>query len=215
MKTLGKPENVDWKEELNKFVAKYYEAQRREMAEVQDKFDLRKSLNDAYRQLKENEEKMYLYEPDQTIKIKYFDPDMPRMKMEKYGDWIDCRAAQDYVLNPVYSNFSTEPIPPILIDLGFACKLPDGYEAHLAPRSSSFKKWGFLVVNSIGIIDNSYCGEDDHWMLAIYPTRKATIHKYDRICQFRIMKKQPNIIFEEVDHLSDESRGGFGSTGVE
>ena len=148
----------------------------------------------------------------QTIKIKYFDENMPRMQLTYNGDWIDCRAAREYDLDPQKFNSNNDPI---LIDLGFACKLPAGYEAHLAPRSSSFKKWGFLVVNSIGIIDNSYCGEDDHWMLAIYPTRKATIHKYDRICQFRIMKKQPDIIFEEVDHLSDESRGGFGSTGVE
>ena len=149
----------------------------------------------------------------EIIKIKYFDQGMPRMKMEKYGDWIDCRAAKDYNLYPKLDEFGAAY--PILIDLGFACKLPDGYEAHLAPRSSSFTKWGFLVVNSIGIIDNSYCGENDHWKLAVYPTRFAVIHKYDRICQFRIMKKQPNIIFSEVDYLSDESRGGFGSTGVE
>lgn len=158
-------------------------------------------------------ENVNLEETDQEIiKIKYFDPEMPRMEMTENGDWIDCRAAKDYDLDPDYRQFSNNPI---LIDLGFACKLPDGYEAHLAPRSSSYKKWGFLVVNSIGIIDNSYCGEDDHWMLAVYPTRKAHIEKYDRICQFRIMKKQPLIKFEEVDCLSNESRGGFGSTGVE
>jgi len=148
----------------------------------------------------------------QTIKIKYFDPDMPRMEITVNGDWIDCRAAKDYDLDPDTFNLDNDPI---LIDLGFACKLPPDYEAHLAPRSSSFKRWGFLVVNSVGVIDESYCGEEDHWMLAVYPTRKAHINKYDRVCQFRIMKKQPGIIFEEVDHLSDNSRGGFGSTGVE
>ena len=150
-------------------------------------------------------------DPPETIKIKYFDPNMPKMEANSYGDWIDCRAAKDYDLDPGTFRFTDTPI---LIDLGFACKLPDGYEAHLAPRSSSFAKWGFLVVNSVGVIDNSYCGEDDHWMLAVYPTRKARINKYDRVCQFRIMKKQPHIIFEEVDSLNDVSRGGFGSTGV-
>jgi len=147
----------------------------------------------------------------QTIKIKYFDPDMPRMELTVDGDWIDCRAARDYDLDPNTFNFTNDPL---LIDLGFACKLPAGYEAHLAPRSSSFKRWGFLVVNSVGVIDESYCGEEDHWMLAVYPTRKAHINKYDRVCQFRIMKKQPEIIFEEVENLSNNSRGGFGSTGV-
>ena len=147
----------------------------------------------------------------QTIKIKYFDENMPRMQLTSNGDWIDCRAARDYDLDPQTFNFTNDPF---LIDLGFACKLPADYEAHLAPRSSSFKRWGFLVVNSVGIIDESYCGDDDHWMLAVYPTRKAHINKYDRVCQFRIMKKQPEIIFEEVDSLNSNSRGGFGSTGV-
>ena len=154
-----------------------------------------------------------LVEPAQIIKIKYFDPDMPRMELNDKGDWIDCRAAKDYDIYPKMNEFSD--MSPVLIDLGFACKLPKGYEAHLAPRSSSFAKWGFLVVNSVGVIDETYCGEDDHWMLAVYPTRKAHINKYDRVCQFRIMKKQPHIIFNEVESLSKVSRGGFGSTGVD
>ena len=149
--------------------------------------------------------------PSRTIKIKYFDPDMPRMQMTAFGDWIDCRAARDYDLDPKFFSFTDDPL---LIDLGFACILPEGYEAPLAPRSSSFAKWGFFVVNSVGVIDESYCGEDDHWMLAVYPTRKARINKYDRVCQFRIVRKQPRIIFEEVDSLGTVSRGGFGSSGV-
>ena len=161
-------------------------------------------------QVEEKKEMIIKAEPSEVIQIKYFDPDMPRMSMKSFGDWIDCRAARDYDLDPSTFKFTDMPI---LIDLGFACKLPEGYEAHLAPRSSSFSKWGFLVVNSIGIIDSSYCGDGDHWMLAVYPTRKAHIDKYDRVCQFRIMKKQPSIIFEEVDSLG-VSRGGFGSTGV-
>jgi len=147
----------------------------------------------------------------EIIKIRYFDPEMPRLEVKDYGDWIDCYAANDYDLDPdTFDIFGG----PILIDLGFACKLPEGYEAHLAARSSSFKKWGFIVTNAVGVIDESYCGDNDHWMLAVYPTRKSHINKYDRICQFRIMKKQPYIIFDEVKKLDNPDRGGFGSTGV-
>ena len=147
----------------------------------------------------------YVIRECEEIKIKYFDPDMPRLESNDWGDWIDVRAAEEYHL-PANTH--------ALIDLGFACKLPEGYEAHLAPRSSSFKKWGFIVTNSIGIIDNSYCGDNDIWKLSIYTTRETTINKYDRIAQFRIIKKQPDIIFKEVETLNSESRGGFGSTGV-
>ena len=144
--------------------------------------------------------------PTIDINIKYSDPNMPKLEMTERGDWVDVRAAKDYHL-PANTH--------ALIDLGFACKLPEGYEAHLAPRSSSFKKWGFIVTNSIGIIDNSYCGNDDIWKLSIYTTRETTINKYDRIAQFRIIRKQPYIVFFEVESLGSPSRGGFGSSGVE
>ena len=139
------------------------------------------------------------------INIKYSDPNMPKLEMTERGDWVDVRAAKEYNL-PANTH--------ALIDLGFACELPEGYEAHLAPRSSSFKKWGFIVTNSIGIIDNSYCGNDDIWKLSIYTTRETTINKYDRIAQFRIIRKQPYIVFFEVESLGSPSRGGFGSSGV-
>ena len=93
--------------------------------------------------------------------------------------------------------------------------MPDGYEAHLSPRRSTFKKWGIIQVNSVGVIDNSYSGDDDIWGLPVYATRDTEIHLNDRICQFRIMKKQDVLDFKETDHLSDNSRGGFGSTGVQ
>lgn len=102
-----------------------------------------------------------------------------------------------------------------LIKLGVAMKLPEGYEAHIVPRSSTFKNYGILMANSMGIIDNSYCGDNDEWMFPAFFTRKTVIHKGDRICQFRIEKKQPNIKFNVVDKLGNEDRGGFGSTGVE
>ena len=100
------------------------------------------------------------------------------------------------------------------ISLGVSMKLPEGYEAHIAPRSSSFRKWGFLQVNSVGVVDNSYSGSGDIWMLPVYATRDAVIEENDRICQFRIMQRMPPVTFTEVDALDDHDRGGFGSTGV-
>ena len=126
--------------------------------------------------------------------------------IEGKSDWIDLRAAEDVVLKK--GEFK-------IISLGVSMKLPDGYEAHLSPRSSTFKKWGIIQVNSVGVIDNSYSGDDDIWGLPVYATRDTEIHLNDRICQFRIMKKQDVLDFKETDHLSDNSRGGFGSTGVQ
>lgn len=140
------------------------------------------------------------------IQVKYINPPENFKRLEKIeqGDWIDLYAAED---------ISLEAGQSALIRLGVAMKLPEGYEAHLAPRSSTFKKWGVLVANSIGIIDESYCGNDDEWKLSVYATRTTTIAAGDKICQFRIIKKQPNIEFKTVTHLSDVNRGGFGSTG--
>ena len=100
-----------------------------------------------------------------------------------------------------------------LIDLGFALQLPDGYEAHIVPRSSTFKNFGVLQTNSMGIIDNSYCGDEDYWRLPVIAMRDTVIKKGDRICQFRIMEKMSNIEVEIVKTLGNENRGGFGSTG--
>ena len=101
-----------------------------------------------------------------------------------------------------------------LIPLGVGMKLPEGYEAHIAPRSSTFKNWGILQVNSVGVIDNSYSGDNDQWFMAVYATKDAIIQRNERICQFRIMAKQPDIGFNEVDKLDDVDRGGCGSTGT-
>ena len=100
-----------------------------------------------------------------------------------------------------------------LIPLGVAMELPKGYEAHVVPRSSTFKNYGILQVNSCGIIDGSYCGDEDMWRMPVYATRDTIIHKNERICQFRIMENQPKIVFDEVESLDNASRGGFGSTG--
>lgn len=137
------------------------------------------------------------------IKIKYHTDGIKIDKLPQ-GDWIDLKAAESVFLG--CGEFR-------LISLGISMKLPDGYEAHLAPRSSTYKKFGIIQVNSVGVIDNSYSGTNDIWRLPVLAMRDTEIHKGDRICQFRIMKKQPEIEFSVVDELDDESRGGFGSTG--
>jgi probable deoxyuridine 5'-triphosphate nucleotidohydrolase yncF len=120
------------------------------------------------------------------------------------SDWIDLKAAQDYELKQFEHK---------LINLGFALQLPDGYEAHIVPRSSTFKNFGILQTNSMGIIDNSYCGDEDYWKLPVIAMRDTVIKKGDRICQFRLMEKMSNIEVEIVKTLGNENRGGFGSTG--
>lgn len=139
-----------------------------------------------------------------TIKIKYFTDIEPIEKISK-GDWIDLRAAKDIEL---------EAGEHTLIPLGVGMILPEGYEAHIVPRSSTFKKYSVIQANHMGIIDNSYSGEEDEWKFSAYAVEHTLIKKNDRICQFRIMEKQPEISFEEVEHLNEKSRGGFGSTGT-
>lgn len=138
------------------------------------------------------------------IKIKYFTDIEKITKIEK-GDWIDLRAAEDVTLKA--GEFK-------LIPLGVAMELPSGYEAHMVPRSSTYKKFGIIQTNHQAVIDESYCGDNDQWLYPAYALRDTEIHKGDRICQFRIMEKQPNIEFEEVEQLGNEDRGSFGSTGV-
>ncbi len=140
-----------------------------------------------------------------TIKVKYFNKDAePLTYVEGKSDWIDLRAAERIALHK--GNFA-------LIPLGVAMKLPEGYEAHLVPRSSTFKNYGIIQTNSMGMIDNSYSGDNDEWKMPVYATRNTIIEKGDRICQFRIMENQPTISFEQVERLDEGDRGGFGSTG--
>ena len=144
-----------------------------------------------------------------TIEVKYFTNRdgltvEPLEKIAK-GDWIDVRSNESITLHK--GDF-------VLIPLGIGMKLPDGYEAHLAPRSSTFKKWGIIQTNSVGVIDNSYSGDNDQWMMPVYATRDVTIQRNDRVAQFRIIEKQPMIGFNVVEHLGSADRGGFGSTGV-
>lgn len=141
----------------------------------------------------------------ETIKIKYF-TDIEPLKMIDGGDWCDLRVAEDVELRK--GEFK-------LISLGVAMKLPDGYEAHIVPRSSTFKNFGVIQTNHQAVIDCSYQGNNDLWRYPVYALRDTVIHKNDRICQFRIMKKQPTLSFETVERLDAADRGGFGSTGVQ
>ena len=141
------------------------------------------------------------------IEIKYFSDEIEKLRyIDGKSDWIDLRASEDVVLKK--GEFK-------LIPLGIAMKLPEGYEAHVVPRSSTFKNFGVIMTNSVGIIDNSYCGDGDQWYFPALAIRDTEIHKNDRICQFRIMKNQPKIEFDEVNYLEASNRGGFGSTGVQ
>ncbi len=139
------------------------------------------------------------------IKIKYFSDKIEKLTyIDGKSDWIDLRAAQDVVLKK--GEFK-------LIPLGVAMELPRGYEAHVVPRSSTFKNFGIIQTNHQGVIDGSYCGDNDQWFMPVYAVRDTEIHVNDRICQFRIMENQPKIQFDEVAHLENADRGGHGSTG--
>ena len=140
----------------------------------------------------------------ERIKIKYFSDEIERLTyIDGKSDWIDVRASEEVELKA--GDFK-------LIPLGIAMELPKGYEAHLVPRSSTFKTWGLIQANSMGVVDCSYCGDNDMWRMPVYATRDTVVHVNDRIAQFRIMENQPRIVFEEVEHLGNDDRGGFGST---
>ncbi len=142
----------------------------------------------------------------ETIKIKYFSDKIEKLTyIDGKSDWIDLRAAEDVTLQQ--GEFK-------LIPLGVGMELPKGYEAHVVPRSSTFKNFGIIQTNHQGVIDSSYCGDNDQWFMPVYALRDTQIHINDRICQFRIMENQPKIVFEKTVSLKNENRGGFGTTGV-
>jgi len=141
-----------------------------------------------------------------TIKIKYFNDQLERLcYIEGKSDWIDLRASEDVELK--CGEYK-------LIPLGVAMELPKGYEAHIVPRSSTFKNFGILQTNSCGVVDCTYCGDEDMWRMPVYAVRDTLIQMNERICQFRIFENQPQIIFDEVKTMGNSNRGGFGTTGV-
>ena len=140
-----------------------------------------------------------------TIRIKYLSDKIDKLEKITKGDWIDLRSAEDIEMKA--GEFK-------LIPLGIAMQLPQGYEAHIVPRSSTFKNFGIIQTNHQGVVDCSYCGDNDQWYMPAYALRDTKISCNDRICQFRIMENQPELSFEEVELLGGTDRGGIGSTGT-
>ena len=138
------------------------------------------------------------------VRIKYF-ADITRLKKDPKGDMIDLRCAEEVHLKE--GDYYAIP-------LGVAMELPTDYEAHVYPRSSTFKNFGIMPVNSVGIIDNSYCGDADEWHFLVHATEDTVIPFDSRIAQFKICHNQPDFIFEEVNFLGNNNRGGIGSTGI-
>ena len=140
-----------------------------------------------------------------NIQIKYFSDKIEKLTyIAGKSDWIDLRAAKEMEIKA--GEYA-------MIPLGVGMKLPEGYEAHIVPRSSTYKNYGLIQTNHMGVVDESYCGDNDQWHMPVYAFRDTVVHVNDRICQFRIMEHQPTIVFEEVERLEDTDRGGFGSTG--
>lgn len=140
-----------------------------------------------------------------TLKVKYLRSVMS-LEQKAGSDWIDLRCGEDIFLSK--GEFR-------IIPLGVAIQLPEGYEAHIVPRSSTFKRFGIIQTNGVGIIDESYCGDDDEWGMPVLATKDVVIEKDTRICQFRVMLKQPDLRFWDVPSLDNVNRGGFGSTGID
>lgn len=140
-----------------------------------------------------------------TIKIKYFTDKIEKLAyIGGKSDWVDLRSAEDVTLKK--GEFK-------LIPLGIAMELPKGYEAHVVPRSSTYKNFGVIQTNHMGVIDETYCGDNDQWFMPVLAMRDTRIHVNDRICQFRIIEHQPELVFEETEILGHADRGGHGSTG--
>lgn len=158
------------------------------------KYNKKKLINSVYG-IKNN---------DKTILIKYLKTGVDKIELFEIGDWIDLRVAEDITLKA--GDFK-------LIPLGVAMKLPKNYEALVIPRSSTFMKYGIIQANGIGLIDESYCGNNDEWYFPAYATRDISIPKNKRICQFRIIEHQPRVNLVEVKKLILVDRGGFGTTG--
>ena len=147
---------------------------------------------------------LHEYKHTEVIKLKTREGSGINIKELSVGDWIDLESN---------TKVGYKAGDTVVIDFGVAMELPEGYEAHLLPRSSTFQNTGLILTNSMGIIDNSYCGDNDYWGAKFYATKSGKIDKGQRLCQFRIMENQPNINFKVVEHLGNKDRGGYGSTG--
>ena len=180
----------------------YYCSSRSDSKDTCTTIPFNTSLNDVI-DLRDLMVREYVDRRNLSIKIKYHNDKLTKIKAIDKGNFVDLRSAEKVELKA--GEFK-------LINLGVSIKLPDGYWGQLVPRSSLFKNHGLIQTNSFGVIDTSYCGEDDVWMMPVYATRDTVIEFDERICQFRLVKDN-SFVIEEVDHLDDVSRGGFGSTG--
>ena len=151
--------------------------------------------------------------------VKYFYEDMPKLEAFDYGDWIDVRACGvkldgEFAYWDCSDSIIYKQGQFLLIDLGFAMQCPDHYEAHVVPRSSTFKNYGLIQTNHQGVIDWSYRGDNDKWFVPMFALRDGKINKYDRIAQFRFIPKMPKLVLKEMVQFGCSDRGGHGSTGV-
>ena len=138
------------------------------------------------------------------IKIKYFSKDITPIKEIEKGDMIDLRCAEDvYLRKGEYYQ----------IPLGIGMKMPKGYEAHVYPRSSTYKNYHIIQANSVSVIDNSYSGDNDQWFYPVIALEDTHIPIDSRICQFRVFRNMEHVVPVTVAKLDDIDRGGFGSTG--
>ena len=140
-----------------------------------------------------------------NIKIKYFNKDLEKIKKIDKGDWVDLRSSITVELKA--GEFK-------LIPLGIGMELPENHEAHIVPRGSTFKNFGVIQTNHMGVVDESYKGDNDQWFFPAFALRDTVINLNDRLCQFRVVEKMPQIEFEEVEFLGNDDRGGHGSTGI-
>ena len=142
---------------------------------------------------------------EEKIKIKYHVEGLEKLRyIDGKSDWIDLRVAE---------NVSMKQGEYRLISMGISVEIPKGYEMLIVPRSSAYKNFGILQTNAMGVVDESFCGDNDIIHMPILAMRDTEIHINDRIGQFRLMPHQPEVHFIEVDHLDNEDRGGFGTTG--
>jgi len=159
---------------------------------------------------------------NKTVKVKYERPDTQRLKITEKGDLIDLCIDSFILVNglPVYGNPEEHEVLPggvITVSLGVAMEIPNGYRANVYPRSSLFSKLGLTLTNSVGIIDNSYKGNEDYWLAVLKnDSRKyITLKRHMRVLQFEIVPVlTKEFSFEEVTVLETKDRGGYGSTGL-
>lgn len=146
-----------------------------------------------------------MVEMEEKIKIKYHVKELEKLRyIDGKSDWIDLRVAEDVKMKA--GEFR-------LISMGISVELPKGYEMWILPRSSAFKNFGVIQTNAMGVVDESFCGDNDIIHMPILAMRDTEMHINDRIGQFRIAKHQAEIHFMEVEHLNHADRGGFGTTG--